>query len=215
MPSFVPISNANMRIIAIMAGRPPMTVHDLVAATGVTRTAVTEQLHDLETHELVSRTVEKAARRGRPRHLYTTTPAALRQLFQNQYCFLFPFMQQAVVEIGGEELLEDVTQRVSQMLVENYRPRVTAKTPPERLKELAEIFKSEGVLIDIEEEENSILFRKRTCPFMPTQDHDGHVCQIDESVVTELVGAPIEKVEDRKAGNPCCAFRLHLNGHCE
>lgn len=212
MPSFVPISNANMRIIAIMAGRPPMAVHDLVAATGVTRTAVTEQLHDLENYELVERTVEKATRRGRPRHLYATTPAAMRQLFQNQYCFLFPFMQQAVLEIGGDELLEDVTKRVSEMLVENYRPRIKSDSPAGRLAELATIFEGEGVLIDLEDEGDSILFRKRTCPFMPTKDHDGHVCSIDESVVTELVGAPIEKIEDRKNGHLCCSFRLHLNG---
>ena len=87
MSSFVPISHANMRIIAIMAGRDPLTVHDLVEATGVTRTAVTEQLHDLEALGLVGRSIEQASRRGRPRHLYTTTPSAMRALFQNQYCW--------------------------------------------------------------------------------------------------------------------------------
>lgn len=211
MPSFVPISNANMRIIAIMAGRAPMTVHDLVRETKVTRTAVTEQLRDLEAHGLVSRAVEQESRRGRPRHLYQATPVAMRQLFQNQYCFLFPYMQQAIVDIGGDELLEDVTSRVTKMLVENYSSRVHAETPPERLRELAKIFEEEGVIIEIEEEEDSLVFRKRTCPFMPTQDHDEHVCRIDESVVIDIVGAPIQRIQDRKDGHPCCAFRLQLN----
>jgi DNA-binding MarR family transcriptional regulator len=50
------VSPAAMRVIRVLAGNPPHTVQQLVAATGVTRTAITEQIKDLMANGLVSRT---------------------------------------------------------------------------------------------------------------------------------------------------------------
>ena len=76
------ITPAAMRIVKSLVGTPPQTVVELMEATGVTRTAVTEQLNELEAAGLVERTVEKLSGRGRPRHRYATTNAAMVLLFK-------------------------------------------------------------------------------------------------------------------------------------
>ena len=46
MPDAI-ISAAGLRIVKLLVGNPPQTVSDLIGATRVTRTAVTEQLNEL------------------------------------------------------------------------------------------------------------------------------------------------------------------------
>jgi predicted transcriptional regulator len=75
------ISAAGLRVVRLLVGNPPQTVSSLIRATGVTRTAVTEQLNELIAAGFVERDTERLSGRGRPRHLYRTTQAALVLLF--------------------------------------------------------------------------------------------------------------------------------------
>ena len=71
------VSAAGLRIVKLLVGNPPQTVSDLIDTTGVTRTAVTEQLNELVAAGFVERSTERLTGRGRPRHLYKATDAAL------------------------------------------------------------------------------------------------------------------------------------------
>ena len=66
-----------LRIVKLLAGQSPKTVASLIRSMGITRTAVTEQLNDLVGAGLVERAVERLPGRGRPRHVYKATNAAL------------------------------------------------------------------------------------------------------------------------------------------
>ena len=58
------VSQAGMRIVRLLVGRPPQSVTDLIEAAGVTRTAVTEQLNELLAAGFVERTTERPMGRG-------------------------------------------------------------------------------------------------------------------------------------------------------
>ena len=75
--SDVTISPAGLRVMKLLVGNPPQAVSDLIRATGVTRTAVTEQLSELAATGFVERATERLPGRGRPRHLYKATDAAM------------------------------------------------------------------------------------------------------------------------------------------
>ena len=94
-----------MRIVKILVGKPPQTVGQMMDETGVTRTAITEQLAELISGGFVERTIEKLPGRGRPRHLYSTTTAALLLLFASNQRLVVPAIWKAIDELGGRELL--------------------------------------------------------------------------------------------------------------
>jgi len=202
------ISAAGMRIVKLLVGNPPKTVAEMIRATGVTRTAVTEQLNELAAAGFVDRTTQRLPGRGRPRHLYAATDAALLLLFAGNQQMVVPAMWRAIEKVGGKELREKVLKQVSRDVAKHYKRRVHAKSPAERLLQMAKLLREEGHLVEIEEEDGQLVVRKRSCPFISMFEQTRAVCCVDQEVISDVVGAPIRQTSCRHDGAPCCSFQI-------
>jgi len=203
------VSAAGMRIVRLLVGTPPQTVADLIKATGVTRTAVTEQLNELAAAGFVERTTERLAGRGRPRHLYRTTDAALTLLFASNQQLLVPAIWKAIGEVCDDKTVDKLLLLVSHSLADHYRPMVTAKDPEGRLKQMVKLFQNEGVLFRVEKtEDGGLMVHKRSCPFFSMYEESGAVCCVDLEMMKDVVGAEVVQTACRHEGAPCCSFAL-------
>lgn len=202
------VSVAAMRIVKLLVGAPPQTVADLIEVTGVTRTAVTEQLNELVAAGFVERTTERLVGRGRPRHLYAATDAALLLLFANNQRLVVPAIWEAISELGGTEMIKEVLHHVSRRLADHYNRKLEAKDPEGRLCEMMKLLQEEGGLVDVAEEDGQLVMYKRTCPFISMADEDGSICCVDQEMMTEVVGQPVRRTACRHNGDPCCAFEI-------
>ncbi|OHB84177.1 MAG: hypothetical protein A2V98_25250 [Planctomycetes bacterium RBG_16_64_12] len=198
-----------MRVVRLLVGHPPLSVADLIDATGVTRTAVTEQLNELVAAGFVERTTEEPTGRGRPRHLYTATNNALLLLFASNQQLLVPAMWEAITEIGGSSLKRKVLKRVSRKMAKHYKPRITGKTPEERLRQMSEVLSDEGSIVEIDEGSNGdLLMRKRACQFFSMFEQSRSVCCVDQEMLQLVVRAPLRRTTCRHDGDPCCSFAI-------
>jgi len=203
------ISAAGLRIVKLLIGNPPQTVTELIHAAGVTRTAVTEQLNELVAAGFVERETERLTGRGRPRHLYRATQAAMVLLFANDQRLVMPAVWRAIRDIGGEELCQNVLKRVSRSLADYYSAKITAKRPLERLHQFINLRTAEGGLIDaIEDDQGQLLLHKRSCPFISMVDPQRSVCFIDQEVLRQVVGRSVRQTACRHEGAPCCSFEI-------
>ncbi len=187
-------------------GTPPQTVSDLVEAAGVTRTAIMGQLNELVAAGLVEREMKHCAVRGRPRHLYRATSAGL-QLFANHWAVI-PAIWRAIAHVVGDEALEEVLKSVAHELAKHYSRRIDAEDPLERMRQLIELFRESGELIDMDEESGQPLVRKRSCAFVGLHDHDRKVCCVGQEMMSEVVGRPVRRTACRYEGSPCCTFQI-------
>jgi DeoR family transcriptional regulator, suf operon transcriptional repressor len=206
------VSAAGMRIVRLLVGNPPRTVSELIKTTGVTRTAVTEQLNELVAAGFVERKVERLPGRGRPRHLYSASSASLLALFASNEQLLVPAIWKAIEEVGGQALIADVLKRVSLGLAEHYRRRVTGKDPAMRLREMAELLREEGRVVDITGTSDQPILVKRSCAFFSMFEERRAVCLVDEGLMSAVVGCPVRRVACRHDGDPCCSFEIIPNG---
>ncbi len=117
------IGAAGLRIVKLLVGNPARTVPELVALAGVTRTAVAEKLEDLVEAGFVERVAERLESRGRPRHRYSATRAALLLLFADSQHLVVPAVWRAVEQIGGPELTKAILEKVSRTLADHYCAR--------------------------------------------------------------------------------------------
>ncbi len=202
------LSPAGIRVIKLLVGRAPQTVADLIDATGVTRTAVTEQLNELVAGGLVERGTERLSGRGRPRHVYKATDASMLLLFANCQSHVVPAIWRALGEIGGGELTKEVVGRVSQELAKHYKQRIRSKNPQERLRKLTGLLREEGGLIESAQENGQTVMRKRSCPFIGMLDDELTICCIDLEMMTEVVGRPLHLSACRHRGDPCCVVEI-------
>ncbi len=202
------VSAAGMRLVKLLVGNPPMTVAEMMDATGVTRTAVTEQLGELMAGGFVERHLERLPGRGRPHHRYTATHAALLLLFASAQGLMVPAMWKAIEEAGGESLMQRVMRSVAHQLAQHYRKRIRAKSPRKRLEQMSAVLRDEGALVEAVEENGGLVLRKRSCPFISMLDEKRAVCHIDEEMISVVVGHPVRRVGYRHEGEPCCSFEL-------
>lgn len=205
----VSVSPSGLRIVKLLVGNPPQSVADLIEATGVTRTAVTEQLDELLAAGFVERGTERLAGRGRPRHLYKATPAAMAMLFPGNQRLVVPAIWKAIDELGGEELTGKVLQRVSRTVAEYYSGKITARKPQERLRQFIGLLSDEGGLIEAgKDHQGHVVLKKRSCPFISMVDEKRSVCHIDLEMISAVVGRPVRQTACRHEGDPCCKFAI-------
>jgi predicted ArsR family transcriptional regulator len=207
-----PVTQAGMRVVRLLVGKPPQSVADLIEATGVTRTAVTEQLNELLAGGFVERTTEQPDGRGRPRHLYRATNASLAFLFAGNQQLLVPALWEAIEEAGGEELKRKVLKRVSRKMAKHYKPRITGKTPRERLAQLADVLREEGCVVELDDRGNGqVVLRKRSCQFFSMFENTRSVCLVEHELLRSLLRTPIRQTASRHDGDVCCAFAIKLD----
>ena len=202
------VSTAAMRIVRLLVGRPALTVTELMAKAGVTRTAVSEQLNDLMTAGYVEHQIEPLPGRGRPRHLYAATHAALVLLFASNQQLVVPAIWNAIRDAGGEKLVQKVLHAVVNQLSAHYQAKITATTPKERLSQYAAILEEEGGLVEVTAKGGQITVTKRSCPFIAMFDEERNVCAIDMELMTAIAGCPVRQVSCRHEGEACCRFEV-------
>lgn len=204
----ITVSPAGLRIVRLLVGQPPRTVAGLIRATGVTRTAVTEQLNDLVAARLIERSIERLPGRGRPRHVYKATDAALL-FFANDQQVVMSALWHAMFDICGEDAAKKVLKRVSRAMSEHYRQKITAKKPAERLRQLISLFADEGELVELVENHNGHWsIHRRSCPFAGMADSRQIVCRIDQEMINAVVGRHVRRVACRRNGDACCTFEI-------
>jgi predicted ArsR family transcriptional regulator len=201
-----------MRVVRLLVGTPPQTVAQLIKAMGVTRTAVTEQLNELVGAGYAERTIERLPGRGRPRHLYSATDAALMLLFADNQRVLMPAIWRAVNDVCDPKMIEKIISEVSRSLASFYRDQITAKSPEDRLKQMMQLLQDEGVLLSVDEtQDGGLVVHKRSCPFISMYEETGAVCCVDLQMMKEVVGAKVIQTACRHDGAPCCSFAIASN----
>jgi predicted ArsR family transcriptional regulator len=204
------VSAAGLRIVKLLVGNPPQTVAELIHATGVTRTAVTEQLNELVAAGFVHRATERLPGRGRPRHLFSATRVSLLLLFASTHSLVAPAIWQAIHEAGGDALVQDVLKRVSRQLADYYNRKIKATEPEERLREMTALLAEEGGLVEAVEEDGQLVLYKRSCPFVSMADDRGMICCVDQDMMSAIVGRPVRRTSCRHEGAPCCTFEITM-----
>ncbi|MCC6123717.1 MAG: MarR family transcriptional regulator [Pirellulales bacterium] len=202
------ISASGMRLIRLLVGNPPQSIADLMESMGVTRTAVTEQLNELVRSGFAEREIHHLAGRGRPEYLYKTTDAASLILYAQNQCMVVPAIWMAVEELGGDELMRKVLKMVGKTLAENYLPRITAKKPDERLRQMMKLLNAEGGLTEASMVNGHMVLQKRSCPFLRMIDEKRSICCVDQEMMTHVVGKPVRRTTCRHDGAPCCSFEI-------
>jgi DeoR family transcriptional regulator, suf operon transcriptional repressor len=204
------VSPAALKIVKLLAGQSPMSITELTKAADVTRTAVTEQLSELMASGHIERTVQRSSSRGRPRHVYKTTNAALA-LFPGNEWLLVPVLCRAIRETCGERTGTKIFKRAGRDMADHYGRKITAKKPLERLRQLMALLREEGALFEIvESSAGRCVVYKRNCPFIGMVDDQRTVCCIDQEMMTAVLGCQVRRTECRHDGAPCCAFEIAI-----
>jgi predicted ArsR family transcriptional regulator len=183
-------------------------VHDLSSEVGVTPNSIRVQLASLERDGLVRR--DGVRRRSRkPAHLYALSVEGERSFSKAYVPFLACLLQVLGDRLGPDattEVLEEVGRRIAL-----GRPRQHSD-PERRLRDALELLGALGGVAEVERRDGTVHVRGLGCPLGEVVQQDARVCVAMQSLLSEVIGAPVRESCERTS-RPACRFEITLPDH--
>jgi len=186
--------------IVTLLRRESQTVEELARALDLTDNAVRAHLMVLERDGLVR---QRGSRRGssKPAYVYSLTPAA-EELFPKAYA---PVLRQ-LLETLNERLTAGEVEALMQATA--HRLATQWSIPPgtvrARLERAVEILNELGGLAELEQHDGTYIIQGHSCPLAAVVPGHSEVCRLTASLLTDLVGLPVQEHCDRGEKGCCC-----------
>lgn len=185
--------------IVTLLRRASRTVEELAQALDLTDNAVRAQLATLERDGLVQQHGRRRSS-SKPASVYDLTPAA-EELFSKAYS---PVLRQLLEELNermSAEEVEEILRSTGRRLVAQWPiPRGELHT---RLEAAISVLDALGGLAELERRNGAYVIQGYSCPLAAVVPGHPEVCRLAESLLTELVGAPVQEQCDRNEKVSC------------
>lgn len=190
----------------------PGSPDEIAAALDASRTGVLQQLRALELVHLVEHeTVRHGV--GRPRHVYDITADA-QELFPANYDGLAAGLLDAIMAVGGDDLIEQVFATRRRQIGDRIRQRIDERLPADapladRVRELAVIQDELGYLASASVgEDGALRLSEHNCAIFQVAKGEASACEAELELFREVLGADVERESHIVAGDRCCTYRI-------
>ena len=191
------------RIVTILRASQ-CTVEELATQLELTDNAVRAHLLSLERDGLVR---QSGLRRGprKPHFTYALTPEA-DSLFPKAYDALLNQLIAVLKNRMEPQEIEEVLREVGRY-VASASPSDPAKDFEERVQGALNVLAAIGGAAEAERHDDKIVIRSGGCPLAAAVSVHPEVCRLAETLVAEIVKAPVEEHCNRD-GPPQCRFEI-------
>lgn len=189
------------RIVTLLR-RSGRTVEELTRELDLTDNGVRAHLATLERDGIVRQ--QGSVRRsggGKPAYVYELTPEA-EDLFPKAYEPVLEQLLSILAERLGPEESEALIRAVGRRMAEGQA--VPTDGVRARLEAGAAVLNELGGLAELEERDGALVIRGYSCPLTAVTPDHPEVCRLAETLLTELVGVPIDEHCDRGTKPRCC-----------
>jgi predicted ArsR family transcriptional regulator len=189
------------RIVTLLRGSK-RTVNELAAALELTDNAVRAHLLSLERDGLIKQSGIQRGRR-KPHFAYELTAEA-ESLFPKAYDAL---LNQLITVLKGRltpKALKQVLREVGRSLAGTQTSSGDLET---RVGKGLVALEAIGGSARVEKEAEKVFIRSESCPLAIAVAEHPEVCQLAESLLSEIVGATVRERCDRE-GSPRCSFEV-------
>lgn len=194
------------QIVTILRGST-CTVEELATRLELTDNAVRAHLSTLERDGLVR---QSGIRRGarKPHFTYALTDEA-DQLFPKAYDALLNQLIAVLKMRLSPAEIEDVLREVGRSVAANSPSGHDASLRSRVLKALS-VLEALGGSAVIDEQEGKIVIRGNGCPLAAAVNVHPEVCRLAETLISEIVKAPVVEKCDRES-RPQCRFEIEAS----
>lgn len=187
----------------------PATVQGLCESVGVTATAIRQKLMRFQAEGLVEREVTRRER-GRPIHTYHLTEKGLKEI-GDDHAEIAAILWKQVMQIKQPEVRQTVLAGVKTALVERFGEVEEGHSLANRLQLLTSKMADQGFDLEYSEgnaETDLAILKEHNCPYHELASEDTSICDLEQSVFSELLGVPVELSSCRLDGHQCCEFQV-------
>lgn len=185
-----------------------LSVDELAARAGITRSAIHQHLIVLERDGYVSKKA-RTPQGGRPSFAWQLNQRGVH-LFPKQYALFSDLLIHSLKQELGSEGLIVILRRLGGQLAQAQAARLEGKDLREQIETVVEIMRELGYQTRPAEDENSDLplIDARNCVYHHLAGEHHEVCELDLALLSSLLHADIEHLECLVKGGRACRFRV-------
>lgn len=208
-------------LLVVLRGVDWMGIGDLTAALGVTATAVRQRIDRLLEARLIEREKEVSGR-GRPTFRYRLTVLGHQTAGANP-AELADAMWREILAIQHADLRDQVVAGVATRLGRQFAAKVASSlgshgseaaepSVEQRIRHLAGVLSDQEIDSDVRVPDGAQLpvLDIASCPYPSLTDisDDRAMCRLEEQMLSEALGTPVELSSCRLDGDSCCQFSV-------
>jgi DeoR family suf operon transcriptional repressor len=206
-----PVPSSRQDILnQLLEHKTGVTLDELVAAVGLSRTAVNQHLTALENDGHVAKAAPRKTG-GRPQHVYVLTEDGANR-FPKQYSWFSKLLIQTLRDQLGEAQVGQYMFDLGVKLSAGLIPRLVGKNRPERIAEIVKIMNETGFVARTTPGESEKLPRVecKNCVYHDLSKDYPEVCRFDIGFLSGLTGADIDHEACMQRGGDACRFRFNF-----
>jgi predicted ArsR family transcriptional regulator len=192
------------QILEFLLRNGPTSIKELEGVTGVTATAVRQQLASLTAEGLVAMNKERQGV-GRPRNLYQLTERS-HSLFACYNDELALDLIHELMESEGVDKLRYLLNRVGSKLAVQYRRQIKGQVVGDRVRELSTVLDRRGIRVSLEQGDDVIILHEYNCPYHEIASVHRDVCEMERSAFSQALGADVTLGDCIQDGHHSCQF---------
>lgn len=192
--------------IMTLLQRQPATVDQLSTELGLAAATVRRHLDILQRDRLVS---FQAVRRkqGRPEHAFSLTEDGHELMPKRYHLLLQRILKSLDVTEGidstnGTSAARTMLTQIAHTMVDEYRSQLRDRPDDDPTRLLSQILEAEQFAPEIERHENGFRITLGNCPYRGVAHENSTVCNLDQHIISEVLGTPISNT-----------FRIDLDNH--
>lgn len=183
-----------------------LTIDQMAAQLGITRTAVREHVAALERDRLITAGALASSTGGRPGRLYALTPRGLA-LFPKQYDLMARMLLGALTQHLGTEGTEAALGDLGKTLGSQLKPQIAAGNLAERTRAIAALMGELGYQASAPAADEPTI-EALNCVYHELARDNQSVCQLDLALIGTLADAHVEHRACMARGDNACVFCL-------
>lgn len=203
-------------VLRIIQRAGSASIKELEASTGVTTTAVREQVAHLLHEELIQATRVRGEI-GRPYYVYSLTPKA-HELFPKDYATLAGLLLEETLAMHGPEGLRMLLNRVSRRLGEKLAGSTQdSKELNQKLLGLVAALGETGMevsmqpIADGQAADGSFVLKSHSCPYFEVARNHREICDMESEMLQDLLGPGVEVRLGTRIVEGGCACEFHVS----
>lgn len=197
------------RILQTLLRQPRRTITDLADAVGINPISVRHHLTNLQVEGLVAAEEERHGV-GRPRLVYFLTEAGLER-FPTRYLRLTTRLLSQIKEKLPHSLVGEIFADVAQDLAAQHVEQLRGLSLEERLDTVKDVLADEGFVIEWEKNGQEYLIHEISCPYLQVGQNHPEVCNVDRTLISNMLAVPAEKVRCVLNGDSHCTYVIQAS----
>jgi predicted ArsR family transcriptional regulator len=201
------MQDTKQRILTLLKMNGGLTTSELGGMLEISATAVRRHLNTLEAQALIAHGTEQRGM-GRPSFVYELTADA-SNVFPQSYAVFAATLLRDLVDLDGEEKLEELFNRGQEKRRQQYLTQVNGNTLSERVASLARLLESEGRMTTWEKlGEGEYILREHNCPILKIAEKFEQPCRCEIALFREILQAKVERTGHIPDGDIACVYKI-------